>query len=150
MISLILMASAAQASFDCQLEAPKAIGFDGEKVTASTIGLPPATLAFALTISDGNPKQATITWAEDPMKMAGTFPAIETAPNSYAFSSFSGGPCMFTEKACLTQFNLVGARDGSAFLVVTPVALTRDQKSGGREPFAVLARGVCQRRSAGK
>jgi hypothetical protein len=144
MISYVFTAAAALASFNCQLESPRAIGFDGDKATASEIGLPPMARAFSIVIEDGNPKQARVSWPNDPMQMSGKFPAVVTAPGSFAFSAYSSGPCLFTEQACLAQFNLVGTADGSANLIVTPVALATSEDRSSRNPFAVVARGQCK------
>ena len=145
MIVSILAAATVIASFDCTIEAPQAIGFEGAKITSSAIGLPSATLQFSIRIEDGKPKYAVVDWPNDPMRVAGRFPAITTAPSSYAFSAFSPGPCLFTEQACLTQFNLVETSTGTANLIVSPVALAFDDKTQARSPFAVLARGRCVR-----
>ena len=133
------------AGYDCQIEAPRAIGFDGAKVTGSEIGLPPAALKFRVEIQSGNPMRAKVAWDGDPFDAAGQFPTVSIAPGSYAFSAYSSGPCLFTEQACLSQFNLVDLPNGKANLILAPVALTLDKDKGVREPFAVLARGQCSR-----
>jgi hypothetical protein len=146
-----LIASAAVlAAYNCQLEAPRAIAFDGTKVTGSEIALPPMALAFAIELRSGNPAQAKVTWEGDPMQAAGQYPALAIAPGSYAFSAYSSGPCLFTDQACITQFNLVEATDGKANLIVTPVALATDKATGARNPFAVIARGQCTRTDSKK
>ena len=145
MIGFLAAAASLVAAYDCQLEAPKAVGFEGGQAKASDIGLPPALLHFALTIESGNPMQTKVDWPGDPLTMAGKFPTISTAPGAYAFSAFSSGPCLFTETSCLTQVNLVDSTGGTAKLIVTPVALASDQKAGTRNPFAVVALGQCTR-----
>jgi hypothetical protein len=149
MISL-LSAAAVLAAYDCQLDAPKAVGFENGQAKASDIGLPPASLQFSLTIESGNPLQAKVEWPGDPLTMAGKFPTISTAPGAYAFSAFSPGPCLFTETSCLSQVNLVDYAGGTARLIITPVALTRDQTAGTRTPFVVVALGQCTRTDAKK
>jgi hypothetical protein len=146
MISMV--AATLIAAFDCQLEAPKAVGFEGGQAKASDIGLPPASLHFSLTLESGSPMQAKVNWPGDPLTMAGKFPAISTAPGAYAFSAFSPGPCLFTETSCLSQVNLVESPGGNAKLIVTPVALSRDEKAGTRTPFIVIALGQCSRTDA--
>ena len=103
------------------------------------------SLQFAVSIESGNPPQATVTWSGDPMQAAGRFPAVSTAPGAYAFSTFSGGPCLFTEQACLTQVNLFDGGNGPAHVILTPVALGDDKDKGTREPFAVIVEGQCTR-----
>jgi len=150
MIAAIAAGASVVAAYACQLDAPRAITLDGDRATASAIGLPPAALQFTLTIEYGNPMQTKVDWPGDPLTMAGKFPTIATAPGAYAFSAYSGGPCMFTEQACLSQFNVVEAAGGTARLIVQPVALTSDQKAGTRNPFAVVATGTCTRTDAKK
>jgi hypothetical protein len=142
---IFLAAASLVAAYDCQLDAPKAVGFEGGQATASNIGIPPTSLHFTITLESGNPMQAKVDWSGDPLTMSGKFPIISTAPGSYAFSAFSPGPCLFTETSCLTQVNLVDAAGGTAKIIVTPVALASDQKAGTRTPFAVVAMGQCTR-----
>ena len=92
--------------------------------------------------------QAKVDWSGDPLTMAGKFPTISTAPGSYAFSAYSPGPCLFTEKhiECSDEVNLVDAAGGAAKIIITePVALATDEKAGTRTPFAVIALGQCAR-----
>ena len=145
MIGFLVATANVLAAYNCQLEAPRAVGFENGQAKASDIGLPPAALQFSLTIESGNPMQATLNWPGDPLTMAGKFPTISTAPGAYAFSAYSHGPCLFTETSCLGQVNLVDSTGGTAKLIVTPVALASDQKAGTREPFAVIALGRCTR-----
>ena len=145
-----LAAASLVAAYDCQLGPPKAVGFEGGQAKASAIGLPPAVLRFSLTLESGNPMQTKVEWPGDPLTMAGKFPTISTAPGAYAFSAFSHGPCMFTEQACLSQFNLVESAGGTARVIVTPVALSTDQKAATRTPFLVVALGQCTRRDGKK
>jgi hypothetical protein len=146
----ILAAASLIASYDCQIGAPKALGFEAGRATTSDIGMPPASLRFSVSLESGNPMMATVAWPGDPLTMAGKFPAIATAPGAYAFSAFSSGPCLFTEQACLSQFNLVDLTASSANIIVTPVALTIDEKSKIRTPFAVIATGQCNRTDRAK
>jgi hypothetical protein len=142
---ILLTAASLIAAYDCQLEAPKAVGFEGGQAKASDIGLPPASLHFSLTLQSGNPMQAKLDWPGDPLTMAGTFPAVSSAPGAYAFSAMSLGPCLFTEKACLSQVNLVELSAGKANVIINPVALAKDEKTGVRAPFAVIVEGTCSR-----
>ena len=142
---IFLAATSLVAAYDCQLDAPKAVGFKGGQAKASDIGLPPSSLRFSITLESGNPMQAKVNWSGDPWNMAGKFPTISTAPGSYAFSAYSPGPCLFTETSCLSQVNLVETAGGTAKLIITPVALASDEKAGTRTPFAVIALGQCAR-----
>jgi len=144
MMSLLVAASLV-AAYDCELQAPKAVGFEGGQATSSDIGIPPASLRFTIQLESGNPIQAKVAWPGDPLTMAGRFPTITTAPGSYAFSAYSAGPCLFTETACLSQVNLVEVSAGTAKVIVTPVALASDEKAGTRTPFAVIGLGQCTR-----
>jgi hypothetical protein len=140
----IIAAASLIASFDCQLAPPQAVGFENGKAKASDIGLPPASLNFSIALKSGNPPIAQVTWSGDPMQIAGEFPVISTAPGAYAFSSVSSAPCLFTEQACLSQVNLVEGGDGTTRIIVTPVAVAKNE-SGKRSPFAVIAEGQCTR-----
>jgi hypothetical protein len=142
---IFLAAASLVAAYDCQLDAPKAVGFESGQAEASDIGLPPASLRFSIRLESGNPMQAKVDWPGDPLTVAGKFPAISTAPGAYAFSAYSRGPCLFTETSCLTQVNLVDAAGGTAKIIITPVALASDRKAGTRTPFAVIALGQCAR-----
>ena len=150
MTGFLFASAAVLAAYNCQLDAPKAIGFEGGQAKSSEIGLPPAALQFALTIESGNPMQAKVAWPGDPLTMAGKFPAISTAPGAYAFSAYSHGPCLFTETSCISQVNLVDSAGGTAKLVVTPVALATDKAKGTRDPFAVIILGQCTRMDSKK
>ena len=141
----LLTAAAVLAAYDCQLESPRAVTLNGTDATASEIGLPPMALRFTVSIEKGNPLQATVGWSGDPMQAAGKFPAVTTAPGAYAFSAYSSGPCLFTEQACLTQFNIVDAGNQGAHIILTPVAVTTDRDKGTRLPFAAIALGQCTR-----
>ena len=137
---IFLTAASLVAAYDCQLDAPKAVGFERGQAKASDIGLPPASLRFSITLESGKPMQAKVDWPGDPLTMAGKFATILTAPGAY-----SPGPCLFTETSCLSQVNLVDAAGGTAKIIITPVALASDQKAGTRTPFAVIALGQCTR-----
>jgi hypothetical protein len=107
-------------------------------------------LRFTVSIERGNPLLATVAWSGDPMQAAGKFPAVMTAPGAYAFSAYSSGPCLFTEQACLTQFNLVDGGAERAQVILAPVAVTTDRANGTRHPFAAIALGQCTRTDAKK
>jgi len=145
MISLLSAAATVLAAYNCQLEPLRAVTLSATGATASEIGLPPMALRFTISIEDGNPLQARVAWSGDPMQAAGKFPAVTTAPGAYAFSAYSSGPCLFTEQACLTQFNLVDGGDQPAHIILTPVAVTTDRDKGARHPFAAIALGQCTR-----
>jgi hypothetical protein len=150
MIGFFLVTASLVAAYSCQLDAPKAVGFENGQAKSSVIGLPPAALQFSLTIESGNPMQARVDWPGDPLTMAGKFPTISTAPGGYAFSAYSYGPCLFTETSCISQVNLVDSPGGTAKLIVTPVALATDKEKGTRDPFAVIALGQCTRTDSKK
>lgn len=57
---ILLAAASLVAAYDCQLDAPKAVGFEGGQAKASNIGLPPASLHFSIAFESGNPMQARL------------------------------------------------------------------------------------------
>jgi hypothetical protein len=142
-MSVLLFAAATLASYNCEIETPRAVSVGGGAMTVSEIGLPPMALRFTVEIRSGNPAKARVNWPGDPMAIQGEFPVLQTAPGSYAFSAVSGGNCLFTEEACLAQVNLVARGDGTATVLITPVALASDKEKGTREAFAVVAAGRC-------
>ena len=143
-LSLVTLA-AVIASYDCELDVPRAVWINGASTTASEIGLPPMSLGFSVAFESGNPALAKVNWAGDPMQIEGQFPAVQSAPGAYAFSAYSPGPCLFTEQACIAQVNLVDRGGGNAQVIVTPVALALDEGSGVRVPFVVVTKGQCTR-----
>ena len=143
MISLVV--TAVIAAFSCQVDAPQSVSIVEGTAKANAIGLPAASLKFSLSISAGDPMIAKVEWPGDPMQVAGEVPAISTGPGAYGFSAYSPGPCLFTEKECLTQVNVVETEDGKAQIILAPIAIARDSNSNRRNPFAVLAAGRCIR-----
>ena len=141
----IATAAALLASYDCQLDSPRALMLDGPSVTASELGLPADTMQFSVEIEEGDPITANVKWPKDPMQIGGRFPTIETAPGAYAFSAYSSGPCLLTEKSCISQVSLVEIEKDIARVVITPVALTKNEAAGTRSPFAVIAIGQCRK-----
>ena len=150
MISTLLLT--AIASYNCEVAAPQSVRLTHNSATASVIGLPPAMQKrkFSITI-DGDPLEATLNWPGDPMNISGRFPAVSVGGRSYAFPTFSGGPCLFTETSCLSQVTLVDSSDMTANVVIVPSAITfSDVSRKNRAPFIVIIQGTCARSGAKK
>jgi len=137
-------------SYDCVLDAPVAAS-TAEGGQSSKIGLPESMLRFTMAI-DRSPGgiSARIDWPENPFQIAGSFKGIPTGPGATAFLALSGGPCMFTEQACMAVIHFVEQADKTAKVIISPVALTRDSKTNVRTPFAVVAAGRCTRQGTAK
>jgi hypothetical protein len=143
----LLTAAVLIASYNCEVQAPKALGEQDGSVSLSEIGLPPELQQwkFTLSLHQENIVQADIKWPGNPIQAEGKFPAISTAPGAYAFLSMSRGPCLFTETGCTSQFNLADNGKGPADLLITSAALWSDKQANVRTPFVAVIRGKCTR-----
>ncbi|WP_034161251.1 hypothetical protein [Sphingomonas sp. ERG5] len=149
--ALALTAASAAITYDCSIEAPKALNRTGENATLSSLtlqGVAATGAKFQVKVTSGEKAAAEVVWPENPMQIAGKFATLPTAKGSVAFSAYSAGPCLFTEQMCMSLVQLVDQPDGTAKIIVTPSALWTDKKADSREPFIVIAEGNCTR--AGK
>ncbi len=149
---VIAMASAAvwlaaSTVYDCTVDAPRVLGGTAGQEQTTEIGLPEAgPWRFQINVaeqSDGS-AIAEVRWPSNPLQMAGRFPVIPTAPTALAFVTVSGGPCLFTENACLTLVHIVDETPQRSRVVMTPTALSRSE-NGDREPLRILLSGTCAR-----
>ncbi len=135
--------------YNCEIQPPRSMKVEQDNASLHVIGFPAEMQKwkFSVSIADGNPLQATVTWPGNPMQAEGTFPALTTSEASYAFTAYTTGPCMFTETGCLTQFNIVDNKDGTANVIVTPSAIATfvEGKERKRGPLLVLITGTCSR-----
>ena len=146
---ILAMAAAASSflSYDCVLEVPKRIERAGKTAAVNAIqfpGIAEDSWRFRISIDEhADEMTANVEWPANPMQIAGKFAALSTGKGAYAFATYAGGPCLFTETGCMSLINLTKQVDGTAKLIVTPVALATDRESDRREPFIVVAEGRC-------
>jgi hypothetical protein len=152
-LAMALAALANSTSYDCTMEVPKTIARKGDAAEARQIlfspQLTPADWRFVLTLGKGEGGKgidATITWAGDPIQLAGKHAALTTADGAIAFTTFSTGPCMFTESMCMSLVNMARQPDNTIKFIVLPAALATDRKANTRRPFVVISEGVCKER----
>ncbi|WP_309601707.1 hypothetical protein [Sphingomonas sp.] len=149
--SITMWAAAVSASFHCNADAPQMLTGEMASPKLTEIGLPPeaANRSFDVRIQtkDDVPR-VEVTWPNDAMRLTERLmPAFETAEGSYAFTSYSVGPCLFTDKGCVSQFSIVdrGEKNGKADLLIVPAGLTSDPKSGKKTLMTIIMRGTCER-----
>jgi hypothetical protein len=148
LLAAVAMLAPGVTHYDCVLEAPVAVSIDADGARANEIGIPPSALSFSLTISDTDKAlDATIDWAGDPFQMAGKSPALRVAPGAISWVQAAGGPCMFSESACLGMMQFVAQPDGTGRILFQPAALARNDSTGVRTPFVVVAQGRCTKKA---
>ena len=103
---------------------------------------------FGVRVSGTQTPTVVITWPQNPISIAGTFRAMTLAPGQVAVAIGSRGPCMFTEQACVSIFELSAHDDGSAAFSILPAGSVRDHLLGSRRIFHVILMGTCQPRRA--
>jgi hypothetical protein len=138
---------AGSASYDCTLEPPRALGGAPGEERSTPIGIPdlgPLRFQIRLTEQRGGGIEADVRWPGNPLGIAGRTAALATGEGAVAFVAMSAGPCLFTERACLTLVSLVDETPESARIVLMPSALTTIE-NGQRRPFTVLLSGTCTR-----
>jgi len=152
MIMSFVAAAALVSTYNCEVGSPKNIHVDGAAASANEIGLPETMKRwqFVLTLEQGKSDKVTINWPGDPIQASGESAVLPIGKNAYAFASLSGGPCLFTETACMSQFTLADQPDGTAKIMIVPAALATDSAKDQREPFLVVLQGRCSRTEAKK
>jgi hypothetical protein len=103
---------------------------------------------FGIRVSGTETPSVAIAWPANPVNIAGTFRAMTLAPGQIAFAAGSRGPCMFTEQACVSVFELSAHDDGSAAFSILPAGSVNDHALGSRRIFHVILMGSCQPRRA--
>jgi hypothetical protein len=150
MIELLMMASAV--SMNCEVDAPKMLRLEGEKVSTPVIGLPPQMnkWKFGVAIAEGQPAKVTLNWPDDPIRAGNATPAVQIGPADYSFFSVHSGPCLFTNTSCVFMFTISVHDDGTADILVQPSALMGGAEDPRREPFQVFMKGRCSGAGAAK
>jgi hypothetical protein len=142
-----LTAAALSLTYNCEVQGPRALNIDGEKVTLNELGVPPelAKWRFTVDIRDGKPPMAEVKWPGNPIQAEGRFAVISTGKNVYAFAALSAGPCLLTETMCASLFSIADQPDGAAKVLIQPTALWTDSKKDTRRPFVAMLQGQCSR-----
>ena len=146
--ALVLGVSATVTVFDCEVEPIKTSIRDDEKVILRPINLNPRrgyAWKFEITLTEkkNGSLEAELIWPSDPLGMAGKFPVLTTGEQAYAFTTYSGGPCLLTETSCMSIANLVARANGSARISLMPTAMGGSFSKDTREPFRAYADGSC-------
>ena len=150
-IFTMTIGAALLASFHCEAGVPRMLVEEQGQPVLNNIGLPQKAenRSFDVRISADDPlPKVEVTWPDDGMYLArNVLPAFETADGSYVFTGFSHGPCLFTDKGCLSQFSIVdrGDQTGKADLLIVPAALSTDPTTKKKMLMTVIIRGECQR-----
>jgi hypothetical protein len=153
--ALVLAAAANITVFDCEVEPIKSSYREDEKIILRTINLNPARgyawkFEITLTAQKDGILDAEIVWPSDPLGMAGKFPALTTGKKTYAFTTYSRGPCLLTETSCMSIVNLVARPNDTAHISLLPTAMGGDFSMDTREPFRAYADGTCSIRKPKK
>ena len=144
-----LAATAIASIYNCEVASPKSIHLNGATASANEIGLPEELKRWQFVVTlDGKSSKVTINWPGDPIQANGQSAALPIGKNSYAFAVLSGGPCLFTETACMSLFTLADQPDGTAEVMIVPAALSTDSAKDQRKPFLAMLQGRCSRTDA--
>ena len=148
---LVLVASpsfAASTSYECSVDAPKVVSFEGNAVSSQILeGLSAELLRFDMTLAGDN---ARVDWKNSPIQMSGENPVFPTGDESGSVLFLSSGPCMFTDGACGSMLNFSKQADGNLRILITPTAFVTDSKSKITHPFLVSIEGTCGLRKSKK
>lgn len=142
----MLVSPASATSYDCALEGPVSFLREGETAKVMRIETGYSDWKFKLNITASKrkdePSFAEVIWPADPIQIEGKYPYIPTSEVSGVVTAISGGPCTFTERACVTMIQIVDQSQGKLKVMILPSAIAGDAKIG-REPFVALLEGEC-------
>ncbi|MEA3042514.1 MAG: hypothetical protein QOH47_352 [Sphingomonadales bacterium] len=148
-VAMAMLAASLPGNYDCVIEHRTVITETGAAPAGAEVNFPGFdgdAWRFALRVPRGDAPEAVVTWAADPIQIAGTHASLPLGPGQIAFMAVSPGPCMFTEQACATLVALSARDDGSAAFSILPAGSTRSE-SGVRSLFHVVFNGTCRRRN---
>ena len=136
-------------SYNCEVQGPRALNIEGDKITLTELGLPPeiAKWRFTVDLRDGRPMMAEVKWPGNPIQSEGKFAALSSGKNVYSFAALGAGPCLLTETMCASLFTIADQPDGTAKVLIQPTALWSDNKNDTRTPFVAILQGQCSRTS---
>jgi hypothetical protein len=141
----LLLAAALSGSYDCTIEHQGTVTESGVEASAQVM-FPESDRdqwRFSVQVSDGRTPNVTIDWPANPIQIAGRHPAVALAPGQVAFAAVAGGPCMFTEDACLALVELSARDEGSAAFSILPAGSSRSE-SGARSLLNIVFVGTCR------
>lgn len=143
---LMLASPASATSYACALENPVSFLREGETAKVMRIETGSSDWKFKVNIIASKSKNelsyAEVIWPTDPIQIAGKYPYIPTSEVSGVITAISGGPCTFTESACVTMIQIVDQSESKSKVMILPSAIGGDATTG-REPFVALLEGEC-------
>lgn len=145
-VSIALVAASLAGSYDCTPAHQVVISENG--AASSEVQFPEAdreAWRFGLRVPRGDAPSVSISWPADPIQIAGDHPSLAVAPGQVAFAAIHPGPCMFTERACISLVELSAREDGNVAFSILPAGSSRNE-DGTRSLLHVAFVGTCQRR----
>jgi len=154
MIGLLLAAAAALVKYDCVLDTPEEFKRENGRVETRVIHFSQfqnkSDWKFEIELQKSGSLTAFVKWPSNPMQLAGKYPALVTGEGAFAFAAYSAGPCLFTERMCMSLVHVVDQPDNSADVIISPSAMAANREKAMRYPFIVIAQGKCAKTGAGK
>jgi hypothetical protein len=140
----LLAAASLPGSYDCTIERQVLVTESGVQPgeAVSFSGADRDAWRFSVTVPRGD-GPVTLTWAANPIQIAGRHASLPIAPGQLAFVALSAGPCMFTEGPCATLVELSARADGSAAFSILPAGSSVNA-AGVRSLFHVIFTGTCR------
>lgn len=152
MTTMIALALAAAASlpgrYDCTIEHQSVVTEAGGQ-PAAQVNFPEDqrdNWRFRVELPRNANAEVTIDWPANPVQVAGRHASLPLAPGQIAMAVPAGGPCMFTEQACLTLVEFSAREDGGLAFSILPAGSSRAE-NGTRSILHVIFTGLCRRRN---
>jgi hypothetical protein len=149
MVAMAMLAVSLPGSYDCTIERQVVITESG--ANGSAVSFPEAERAawgFRATLA-GDERSATVDWPANPIQIAGRHLTLPLAPGQVALAAPSEGPCMFTERNCLTIVEFSARAGGDMAFSILPAGSSRDAATDTRTLLHVVFLGTCRRREGG-
>ena len=100
--------------------------------------------------TDRSGKRAVVRYEPDMMQLSGTHDLVWLAPGQFAFTPAFGGPCLFTEKACVALVEVSDVDESKALVSVAPAGSVLEPDSGRRNVLQMISLGSCRRTKVSK
>lgn len=144
-LAMALLAASLPGTYDCAIERQVLVTESGVQPgeAVSFDGADREAWRFSVRVPRGDAPEVTLTWAANPIQIAGRHASLPIAPGQLAFVALSAGPCMFTEGPCATLVELSARADGSAAFSILPAGSSVDA-NGVRSLFHVIFTGTCR------
>lgn len=144
-VAAALLAASLPGTYDCTIERQAVVTETGVQ-PGDAVQFPEAerdAWRFSVRVPRGDAPEVTLTWAANPIQIAGRHASLAIAPGQLVFVALSPGPCMFTEGPCATLVELSARADGSAAFSILPAGSSVDA-NGVRSLFHVIFIGTCR------